>query len=154
MSESSERVFGRRESDRAAELLEEVGELPPSRLPRRLRGQHSRHVFKGKRKSAMKRAALKVCNRRCVYCGTSIECNAATLDHVVPVARGGRHEAGNLVVACKACNQLKGGMLPLQFFFLHPWAGLNFVRYARAAHRALKRGAQRAVSLSLAQAAA
>lgn len=103
-------------------------------------------------KSAMKRAALRVCSRRCVYCGQSVESCSATLDHVLPVARGGRHEPGNIVCACKGCNQLKGDMLPLQFFFEHPWAGLNFIRYARAAHRALKRSAQRAVSLSLASA--
>ncbi len=41
-------------------------------------------------------------------------------------------------------------MLPAEFFARFPWAGLNFVRYARAVHRALKRGAKRAVSLALA----
>ena len=35
----------------------------------------------------------------------------------------------------------------------HPWAGANFMRYARAVHRALKRAARRAVSLAYAQAA-
>ncbi len=43
-------------------------------------------------------------------------------------------------------------MLPFDFFASHPWAGENFVRYARAVHRALKRGARRAVSLAFAQA--
>jgi hypothetical protein len=43
-------------------------------------------------------------------------------------------------------------MLPFDFFASHPWAGANFVRYARAVHRALKRGARRAVSLAFAQA--
>jgi hypothetical protein len=44
-------------------------------------------------------------------------------------------------------------MLPAEFFARYPWAGANFMRYARAVHRTLKRGARRAVSLAYAQAA-
>ena len=57
------------------------------------------------------------------------------------------------MAACIDCNQLKGSMLPVEFFTRYPWAGKNFMRYARAAHRQLKRGASRAVSLAFAQAA-
>ena len=60
---------------------------------------------------------------------------------------------GNLVAACLNCNQLKGSMLPVEFFTRYPWAGQNFMRYARAAHRSVKRGARRAVSLAFAEAA-
>lgn len=44
-------------------------------------------------------------------------------------------------------------MLPVEFFTRYPWAGQNFMRYARAAHRSVKRGARRAVSLAFADAA-
>ena len=74
----------------------------------------------------------------------------ATLDHVYPVARGGAHVPGNIVAACAPCNRMKGDMLPHEFFAGYPIAGANFVRYARAVHRALKRNARRAVSLALA----
>jgi hypothetical protein len=57
------------------------------------------------------------------------------------------------VAACQRCNQMKGAMLPGEFFARHPWAGANFMRYARAVHRTLKRGARRAVSLAFARAA-
>ncbi len=40
---------------------------------------------------------------RCVYCGGS----AATIDHVVPRSRGGRHEWSNVVSACHRCNHVK-----------------------------------------------
>ena len=63
---------------------------------------------------------------------------------IVPFARE------NVVTACAPCNRLKGDMLPNEFFGRYPWAGANFVRYARAVHRALKRNARRAVSLALA----
>ena len=98
----------------------------------------------------LKRAALRDCGRRCVYCGDRLELDTATLDHVYPRARGGPHLPGNLVPACESCNQMKADMLPFEFFTRYPWAGQNFVRYARAVHRALKRGAKRAVSLAYA----
>ncbi len=85
----------------------------------------------------------------CTAAITSIAMDA-TLDHVFPVARGGAHAPGNLVAACAPCNRMKGDMLPHEFFARYPVAGANFVRYARAVHRALKRGARRAVSLALA----
>ncbi|MGQ0765042.1 MAG: HNH endonuclease [Gemmatimonadota bacterium] len=93
---------------------------------------------------------MRDCGRRCVYCAQTLPPELATLDHVHPVARGGTHHPGNLVTACARCNRLKGDMLPYEFFSRYPTAGLNFVRYARAVHRALKRGARRAVSLALA----
>jgi 5-methylcytosine-specific restriction endonuclease McrA len=146
-------VIERRNTEWSAEPEDDSYGLEPAsatRLPRKLRGQATREVFRGRIKSALKRATLRVCSRRCVYCGTSVETCSATLDHVFPVAHGGRHQRCNLVAACHSCNQLKGDMLPLQFFFSNPWAGLNFLRYARAADRELKRIAQRAVSLALA----
>ena len=93
---------------------------------------------------------MRDCSRRCVYCAVPLALEVATLDHVHPVARGGAHTPGNLVTACAPCNRLKGDMLPAEFFARFPWAGLNFMRYARAVHRALKRGAKRAVSLAYA----
>lgn len=103
-------------------------------------------------KREFKRVAMRDCSRRCVYCAASLGLEALTLDHVHPRSRGGSHTAGNLVASCASCNRLKGDMLPNEFFARHPWAGLNFIRYARAAHRALKKGARRAVSLALAAA--
>jgi predicted amidohydrolase len=92
--------------------------------------------------------ALRECRQRCVYCATPLATHTATLDHVHPLARGGAHEAGNLVAACARCNRLKGDQPPHEFFARHPWAGRNFLCYARTVHRALKRIARRAVSLA------
>lgn len=101
-------------------------------------------------KRALKHAALRDCGRRCVYCAVLLDPSTATLDHVYPLSRGGSHDLGNVVVACCYCNRLKGDTLPHEFFARYPQAGLNFVRYARAANRTLKRNARRAVSLALA----
>jgi 5-methylcytosine-specific restriction endonuclease McrA len=96
---------------------------------------------------------MRDCGRRCVYCASPLDFAMATLDHVFPLAHGGSHNAGNLVAACVRCNRLKGDLLPQEFFVRHPWAGYNFIHYARAVHRTLKRCARRAVSLAHARAA-
>ena len=93
---------------------------------------------------------MRDCGRRCVYCGSPLELDTATLDHVFPLCKGGAHAPGNLVSACGGCNRLKGDLLPTEFFTRYPWAGVNFIRYARAVHRVLKRHARRAVSLACA----
>jgi 5-methylcytosine-specific restriction endonuclease McrA len=46
---------------------------------------------------------------RCAYCGTPSQ--RLTMDHVVPLIRGGRHEASNIVAACRRCNAVKGPKL-------------------------------------------
>lgn len=110
--------------------------------------------FRGARyKRAIKRATMRDCGRRCVYCGTALDFGTATLDHVHPLAHGGAHCPGNVVLACVHCNRLKSDSLPAEFFAEYPWAGANFIRYARTVHRALKRVARRAVSLAYAEAA-
>lgn len=38
-----------------------------------------------------------------------------TIDHVIPVTRGGLSEAANLVFSCWPCNLMKGNMLPEEF---------------------------------------
>jgi 5-methylcytosine-specific restriction endonuclease McrA len=40
----------------------------------------------------------------CFYCGSR---EVIGLDHVVPLARGGRHTKGNMVAACLSCNSSK-----------------------------------------------
>ena len=40
----------------------------------------------------------------CFYCGEP----ATTVDHIIPVSKGGHHSVGNLVPACQPCNSSKG----------------------------------------------
>lgn len=40
----------------------------------------------------------------CAYCG---DCGFLTMDHIVPIARGGRHSIGNVLPACGRCNSSK-----------------------------------------------
>ncbi len=43
----------------------------------------------------------------CYYCEKKFAPGQLTLDHVVPLARGGKSQPGNVVPACKACNREK-----------------------------------------------
>ncbi len=54
-----------------------------------------------------KRDWLRLVNRhqgKCFYCQ---EVRVMTMDHVIPISRGGRHSIGNIVPACKRCNSSK-----------------------------------------------
>lgn len=43
----------------------------------------------------------------CHYCEQKFLPNELTMDHVVPIARGGSSVPGNVVPACQKCNQSK-----------------------------------------------
>lgn len=51
----------------------------------------------------------------CHYCGGSFPPSELTMDHLVPIIRGGRSTQGNVVPACKECNSKKGYLLPLEW---------------------------------------
>lgn len=50
-----------------------------------------------------KRLLARMRTAACLYCGGP----GGTVDHVVPLSRGGQHAEGNLVPACRSCNSSK-----------------------------------------------
>lgn len=50
-------------------------------------------------------------NYVCQYCEKELTAKNATIDHVLPRAKGGKNSYTNCVTACKACNSWKGDML-------------------------------------------
>ena len=48
----------------------------------------------------------------CHYCRQPAK---LTLDHIVPISRGGPHHIHNLAMACKSCNSSKGSRWPEEF---------------------------------------
>ena len=56
----------------------------------------------------------------CAACGSN---DTITLDHVVPISRGGRHSVGNLQPLCRPCNSSKGARLQIEWVI-----GANEVR--------------------------
>ncbi|MGW9399342.1 HNH endonuclease [Streptomyces sp. NPDC055642] len=58
------------------------------------------------------RRMLLAYDNRCAYCDASGE---LTMDHVIPISRGGRHAIGNLVPACATCNLRKSAMFLVEW---------------------------------------
>ncbi len=57
----------------------------------------------------------KIANGKCHYCGKALSAKIATMDHVIPISRGGKSTKNNIVAACKDCNTAKKNQLPEGF---------------------------------------
>ncbi len=51
----------------------------------------------------------------CHYCQRRFPARELTMDHIVPLARGGRSTKGNVAPACKDCNNKKKQLLPMEW---------------------------------------
>jgi len=60
---------------------------------------------------------------RCFYCDAALVGSGPDesweVDHVIPFALGGTNEPHNVVLACRTCNQSKGGRAPLEWAAAH-----------------------------------
>lgn len=57
----------------------------------------------------------KISSGICYYCGRKFLPSELTMDHKIPVSRGGRSQKINLVPACKECNNKKKYLLPTEW---------------------------------------
>lgn len=53
---------------------------------------------------------------RCGICGEFIPLNEFTIDHIVPISKGGTYDYDNLQCCCFKCNQLKSNEMPDDFY--------------------------------------
>ena len=51
----------------------------------------------------------------CHYCGKKVPARSLTMDHIVPMARGGKSTKGNVVPSCKECNTAKKHKLLMEW---------------------------------------
>jgi 5-methylcytosine-specific restriction endonuclease McrA len=77
------------------------------------------HIRREKAKARELRQSQWWKNRRgrgvCHYCGQRVPPRELTMDHVVPIVRGGRSTKGNVVPCCKTCNSQKQSRLPTEW---------------------------------------
>ncbi len=52
---------------------------------------------------------------RCYYCGLLLHMSNATIDHMVPLSRGGLSDRENLCASCSPCNSFKASMTSEEF---------------------------------------
>jgi 5-methylcytosine-specific restriction endonuclease McrA len=50
----------------------------------------------------------------CHHCGGKFPPKELTMDHLVPIIRGGKSTKGNLVPSCKECNSARKHRLPFE----------------------------------------
>ncbi len=51
----------------------------------------------------------------CYFCHKEFPPKELTMDHIVPLIRGGKSTKGNVVPSCKECNNKKKHMLPFEW---------------------------------------
>ncbi|WP_092230331.1 HNH endonuclease [Desulfobacula phenolica] len=51
----------------------------------------------------------------CQYCHNAFLPKDLTMDHIIPLSRGGKSEKFNLVPCCKDCNTKKRQLLPFEW---------------------------------------
>jgi 5-methylcytosine-specific restriction endonuclease McrA len=75
------------------------------------------HVDKEKKKAALLRKTnwwqALLGKGICHYCKNKFLPEEITMDHVVPLSRGGRSVKGNIVACCKRCNSDKKYLTPV-----------------------------------------
>jgi len=51
----------------------------------------------------------------CYYCKQRFPATILTMDHVIPISRGGKTTKSNVVACCKECNNKKKYLLPIEW---------------------------------------
>lgn len=76
------------------------------------------HVARERVKARALRASAwwqsELAKARCHYCTKTFAPKDLTMDHVIPVSRGGRSIKSNVVPCCAACNKSKKSMTPAE----------------------------------------
>lgn len=62
----------------------------------------------------LKKTSFKICG----LCGHRIKDRDLTVDHIVPLSRGGTNELNNLRLVHSSCNQIKGNLLDEELSWL------------------------------------
>lgn len=62
--------------------------------------------------------ACRAFNFKCAYCGQE---HKLTMDHVVPVSKGGSTEATNIIPACQSCNSSKCDKDVIEWYTAQPF---------------------------------
>jgi 5-methylcytosine-specific restriction enzyme A len=52
---------------------------------------------------------------KCYYCKRRFPAKSLTMDHLIPISRGGTSKKSNIVPCCKECNNKKKYLLPVEW---------------------------------------
>lgn len=65
-----------------------------------------------------KKTVYAKCNGVCAICGKPVKFKKMTVDHIVPLSKGGTNDRSNLQLAHLSCNRAKADMSADEFFGL------------------------------------
>ncbi len=75
------------------------------------------HIAREKKKAAQLKKTQwwknRIAQGQCHYCGNKFLPAELTMDHIVPLVRGGKSTKSNVVPCCKDCNNKKKYLTPL-----------------------------------------
>lgn len=54
-------------------------------------------------------------NKKCFFCDKKLKYRQITLDHYLPLSKGGINEVFNMVTSCKKCNKYKKDNIPRDY---------------------------------------
>lgn len=98
---------------RALKAMREIKQrIKRDRAAAKRRERHRPKTNAEKRGSYQRRKEMKIelyelC-QQCAYCGWQMTYEESTLDHVIPLSKGGSNTIENIVLACRPCNEFKG----------------------------------------------
>lgn len=88
-------------------------------------GKASMACVRAKRRAAMTiectltaeewQTIIKAQESKCHYCHKKLVASEITMDHFIPLSKGGHHIAENIVAACRSCNSSKGSKVPTKY---------------------------------------
>lgn len=98
-------------------MIRALARIAKKHAPEKVAARRNRAIRRSKPKGWLAECA-ETQGWKCAYCQRSMRRKpradkpwlTATLDHVLPISRGGRNQRSNLVAACLGCNQAKGAM--------------------------------------------
>jgi len=77
-----------------------------------------KHIARGKKKARELRKSQwwqqQLQKGTCHYCNKHFDADDLTMDHVLPIVRGGKSTKGNIVACCKQCNNDKKYLTPAE----------------------------------------
>jgi len=86
-----------------APFLVEIGQEEVRRERQKARELRASQWWKRKRAGGL-----------CHHCGGRFPPKELTMDHLVPIIRGGKSTKGNVVPSCKSCNAARSYRLPFE----------------------------------------